>query len=543
MLAKLSFLLILFIPQVLAYKGSPNAKVGGLYKYNLRSQPSTLNPLSGSDLYTRRTVEFVHEYLGERNLDTYEWEPVLATDWSVSKDGLTFDFTIREGVKWHDGKPMTIDDVIFSFNAIVDKENKYGTAHLRPYYENIKECKALEKNKMRCVAKKKYFGNMNVLMGLRVVPKHIYENPSDKVKKTLNKTLVGTGPYKFRKWTRGKHITLERNKDWWGFTTGEKKGRYNFDKMMLRFVSDGTASLQYLLKGNIDLVYLNAEEYVKKAKGKKWGKDVHKVEYSNIKPKSYGFIGWNLKNDLFKSKNVRKALYHLVDRPQMIKKFLYGYAVPATGPWYRQSMYADPNVKPIEFSPKKAMDLLKKEGWSDTDGDGVLDKVINGNKRDFSFTILEPNKEFRKYLVIFQQDAKKVGIDIKIKLIDWTSFLKLLDERKFEAVRLGWGGGAVDLDPKQIWHSSSYANKGSNFIGYQSKKVDQLIDKARVTLEREKRIPMMQEVYRTIAADYPYAFLFNTTKNFYAHTKRMKFEKKTHKYEIGDLQGFWWMEK
>jgi ABC-type transport system substrate-binding protein len=512
-------------------KVSKTSAAGGTFNFNLTQQPTTLNPLSSSDYYASQVQSNIIEGLAARNVDTYEWEPALATKWEVSEDGLVYTFTLREGVKWHDGKPFTAEDVKFSFDAIMHPKNKYSTAHSKPYFENIKDCKIVEPNKVQFTAKKKYFANFDVVAGISVVPKHLYEDPTKEQKKELNKTIVGTGPYTLGEWRRGKYIILNKNKAWWGSEI--KKGEYNFAKVRMRFIKEGNIAIQRLEKGDLDYNSLTAEEYVKKTSGKKWGKSVKKVKYQNSAPKGYGFIAWNQKNDLFKKQEVRKALYHLIDREKMIEKYDYGLRLPATGPWYQQSIYADPSVKPIGFDPAKALELLRKNGWSDSDGDKVLDKKVNGKTVPFRFTILEPNKEFTKYLVTFQQDAKKAGIDVQIKVVEWNTFIKLLNERKFEAVRLGWSGGAVDYDPKQIWHSESANNKGSNFISYSNKKVDTLIDKARKTLEREKRIPILREVYREIAADVPYAFLFNSKFGFYGHSKRVEKPKDTFKFGVG----------
>ena len=135
---------------------------------------------------------------------------------------------------------------------------------------------------------------------------------------------------------------------------------------------------------------------------------------------------------------------------------------------------------------------------------GILDKVIDGKKTKLSITILEPNKEFVKYLTMYKEDAKKAGVEINVKLIEWNAFLKLLDERKFQAVRLGWGAGSVDWDPKQIWHSESQKG-GSNFIGYKNPEVDKLIDEARTILDFEKRQKVLRKVFKLIADDVPYA--------------------------------------
>lgn len=521
--------------------GSPKAVKGGTFKYNLGMGPTTLNPLSSSDAYASAVQAYLIEGLADRNPDTYEWQPVLATSWEISKDGMTYTFTLREGVKWHDGKPLTVEDVKFSFDAIMDPENKYKTAHQKPYYENIKSADIIGKNKIKFVAKKKYFKNFDVVAGLAIVPKHIYENPSKKQKKKLNKTLVGSGPYELYKYKRGKNITLKRNKNWWGAKDPKRSGEYNFAKILMRFVKDGTVAIQRLQKGELDFNGLNVEEYMKKTNGPKWGKSVFKIKTQNKAPTGYGFIGWNLTNKLFQEKDVRVALYHLLDREKMIKKFRFGMSLPATGPLYRQSIYANEKVKPIAFDPKKALALFKKQGWTDTDKDGILDKVIDGKKTKMSFTILDPNQEFLKYLTIYKEDARKAGVDINVKYVEWSTFIKKLDERSFEAVRLGWSGGSIDWDPKQVWHSDSANAAGSNFVSYKNPKVDALIDEARITLDQKKRIKLLKKVFKLIADDVPYAFFFNEKYRFYGHSKRMQREKETYKFEIG--LNYWWITK
>lgn len=518
----------------------PKGDAADTFNYNLTQQPTTLNPLSSTDYYASLVQAKIVEGLATRDEDTYEWKPALSTDWEISEDGLVYTFTLREGVKWHDGKPFTAEDVKFSFDAIMHPENKYNTAHQKPYFENIESCTVLDGGKkVQFKAKKKYFGNFNVVAGMSILPKHLYENPSEEQEKTLNKTLVGTGPYTLGEWRRGKFIVLEKNPAWWGNSV--YPDQHLFARQRLRFIKEGNIAIQRLEKGDLDYNPLTAEEFVKKTSGKKWGKSVKKVQYENSASKSYNFIGWNLKNDFFKERDVRLALFHLVDREKMIEKYDYGLRLPATGPWYQQSVYANPDVKPIPYDPKKALELLRKHGWKDSDGDQILDKVINGKKTPFSFTILEPNKEFTKYLVTFQQDAKKVGIDVQIKVVEWNTFISLLNERKFEAVRLGWSGGAVDIDPKQIWHSDSADNKGSNFIGYSNKKVDALIDKARETLDQSERIPLLQEVFKLIAEDVPYVFMFNPKFGFYGYSERVQRPKDTFKYGVG--MDYWSFKK
>ena len=541
----LALLLICFnlfsMSESVAAIGNKNAPKKGTFYYNLGSGPPTLNPLSATDHYASIVQGYALESLLGRDYNTYNWVPSLAKSWETSKDGKEFTFVIREGVKWHDGKPLTVEDVKFSFDAITDKDNKYRTAHMKPYYESIKEVQIIDKNTVKFIVKSAYFRNFDTAAGMTIVPKHIYENPSKKQKKKLNKTLVGTGPYTLSKFVRGRKIILKKNKNWWGNKVEHLKGIYNFNKIFMKFVKDDTIAIEMTKKGSLDFIGLTIEDYVKKTKGSEWGKKVFKVKTENKQPKGYSFIGWNLKKPLFQNKNHRKALYHLVDRDLMIKKFQFGMVDPAAGPWYKQSIYSNPDVKPITFDPKLALSILRKEGWEDTDGDLILDKVINGVKTPFSFTILEPRKEFEKYLTIFKEDAKKVGVEVKIKLVEWSTFLKLLDEKKFDAVRLAWSGGSVDIDPKQVWHSASAGPGGSNFISYKSPVVDKLIDEARLIMDRQTRVKKLKEVYKVIANDYPYVFFFNNKYSTYAHTKKMKKEKDTYTYSVGF--DYWWIEK
>ena len=517
-------------------------KKGGTFYYNLKSTPTTLNPLSATDGYSSQVHSYTMESLLTRDIDTYEWKPNLAKSWEISKDGMVFTFVLRDGIKFHDGKPMTIEDVKFSFDAVTHPENKYKTAHLKSYYEGIEKAEVVNKNTIKFYAKNKIYKNFDIVAGmLEIVPKHVYESPSKKQEKKLNKTIVGSGPYKFKSLKRGKGVTLVRNKNWWGLKLDEYKNENNFDKIFMRFIKDSTIAIQRLEKGDIDFQALSPEEFEKKATGSNWGKSVFKVKTENKAPAGYTFIGWNLKDRILKSKEVRKALYHLINRPLMIEKFLYGYSVPATGPQYLSSEYANKDVPVTPFDPEKALEILRADGWADTDGDQVLDKVIDGKKEKLSFTILEPNKDFVKYLTIFKEDAKKRGVDIKIKFIEWNSFIKALDERNFEAVRLAWGGGSVDWDPKQIWHSSSIENKGSNFVSYSNEKVDKWIDEARLIHDKSKRKEILNKVYKEIAEDYPYAFLFNTKYTFYGHTKSAKRHQDTYTYGVGI--GRWWLEK
>ena len=302
---------------------------------------------------------------------------------------------------------------------------------------------------------------------------------------------------------------------------------------MFRFIKTETDTILRMGKEHIDFSYLSAESFFEKTKNPPWGTRIKKVKYQNKAPSSYGFIAFNLKKALFQDKQVRKALAHLFNRELMNKKFNYDQVELARGPWYFWSDYANPKVKAIQFNPKKAIEILKSAGWGDLDKNGVLEKTINGRKKELAWTIIYSSSEQEKYLTLYQEDLKQAGIKLKLKVLDWTSFLSLINDKNFDAVMLGWSGGSIDLDPKQIWHSESSQKNGSNFISYSNPEVDALIDKGRSQLNKKERIKAFRKVYRIIAEDVPYIFMFNKRKKFYGVHKRIDTPADTFNYDVG----------
>lgn len=516
--------------------GEPNpaAPVGGNIYFNLRGEPNTLHPITSTDLYARRIHDLTMDCLAEHSFTTNEMEPHLAERWEISKDNKEFTFFMRKNAKFHDGKPVTAEDVKFSFDAIF--EPKYEAAHLRPFYENIEKVEVIDPYTVKFFAKNTYFKNFDQVATMFVIPKHIYSDINKS--KKMNKELIGAGPYKVERFDKGEKLVLRRFDDWYGFSEKQFKGLFNFERMTARFVKDETMALEMLKKGELDFTEMRADAYQLKAVGEPWGTKVHKVKYENLEPKNWYFYGWNLRHPVLKSKNVRLALTYLMDREAMIKKFLFGYSKPAAAPMWYQNASAPVGLKPLPFDPSKAQKLLKEDGWADSDKNGILDKVIDGEKRELKFTMVHSNRDYEKYHTWFQEDLKKAGIEMEIKLLEWSTFEPAVREGKFDGMAMAWGGGDQDPDPKQIWHSSS-ANGGSNFIGYNNPEVDKMIDEARLEVNREKRLKLLRKIYEKIAEDAPYTCWFNTIFEFYGVSNRIKRPADALKYKVG-VQS-WWM--
>src|SRR5665647_315145 len=202
--------------------------------YNIGGEPTTLNPLSSSDGFSSAVHSYLFESLLDNDLDTFDWKPALATEWTISPDKRVFEFKLRQGVKWHDGVEFTAEDVKFSYDVIFTDDFK--AVQWRPFYEAIKDVQVIDKYTVRFTVKDDYFQNFDVCAGLRVLPKHFYTNAENK--KDFGRKLVGTGAYLFTKYDKGQKIILVKNPDWWGTHVESEKESHTIPKVVLRFVTE-----------------------------------------------------------------------------------------------------------------------------------------------------------------------------------------------------------------------------------------------------------------------------------------------------------------
>jgi ABC-type transport system substrate-binding protein len=517
-----------------AAKPNLTAPQGGIMNYNFDNEPESLHPIMAGDQYESYFAAYVHDTLCTYDIENNDIVPALAEKIETSKDGLSFTFHIRKNAFFHNGDPVTADDVKFSLDTI--KEPRHQALNMVPYIETFKKVEVIDKHTIKFTASEKYFKNLESLCGIiKVIPKSVYGDINKSIK--LQKEAVGAGPYKFERYDKGQMIVVKKFDKWYGKDVKDFKGYFNFDQINFRFTKDDSILIERLKKGEVDFAEMKSIDTYLKAKGGPFGKTVFAKKVKNSSPKSYGFVGFNFKNPILKDLNVRKALALLFNRPEMNKKFKEGMADLATGPVSVNSNQAA-DVKPILFDPKAAQELLKKSGWSDSDKNGVLDKMDAGKKLEMKFTLIYANKDSEKYFTIVKEDYKKAGIELTLKYMEWNSFVKAIDDRNIEMFAMGWGAGSIESDPKQIWHSSSDSKGGSNYGGYKNPEVDKLIEEGRAELDKAKRTKIFKKVYTLIAEDVPYIFMFNNKFDFYAMSNKVKAPTETYRYGFG--QSSWW---
>jgi peptide/nickel transport system substrate-binding protein len=543
-LLSLSFLSSCRKPGATGENAAPNVSQpvpGDTAIVRFETDADTLNP------YTRGTAPADRVMGGPNNSNVFE--SLLYTDPNdytkvqgrlavsrpeISEDHLTYTFTIRDGVKWHDGTPFTAEDVLFSFKALM---NPFAdSAGIRSYLGDLKNVEVAGDHKVRMTMRKPYFLN-EIVLGefVLIVSRHVFDpqgildsfkfsdiiSPKNKSNAKLkefgeqfnkdpnNRAPVGTGPFKFEKWDAGKEIVIDRNDDYWG-------QKPYLSKVVYRIITDNTAALTALKAGEVDFnPRVTPVQYAQQTSGESFDQQFVK---DTITLPNYYYIAWNEERPFFKDKRVRQALTMLVDREQIIKTIYFGLGKPIASPFVLGSPQLDTDIKPLPYDPKRAGELLDQAGWVDHDGDGIRDK--DGIPFRFELLGSSSSTPTGQLIPVLKEAFQKVGIATTEKRIEFTVFTNSLRDHKFDAAITGWSGDLI-MDPYQIWHSSSIANRGSNFVNFRNAESDQLIEQARVEFDEDKRKQIYFKWQELIHDQQPYTFLLYSVQAV-AYGNRLK---------------------
>jgi peptide/nickel transport system substrate-binding protein len=527
---------------------------------HMLSDPENLNPVTSNDAGASSVLGYIIENLLTRDTQTLEVKPLIAESRpEISEDKLQYTFHIRKDVHFQDGHPLTGEDVLFSLKVI--KNPRVNAPFARVYYASIVDARLLDDYTIRFTAREPYFLNEETLGGIGILPRHYYdprnllkdvtvkqldgdwskhkkqvEDFGETFNRDFNRNPMGSGPYRFESWRTGQEVVLGRDPKYWG------QGKEGIDQVYLdqvhyKVMNNMDAALVALKSQDIDFMSLQPLQYIRQTDTGKFKANFEKVQFDTP---TYTYIGWNNDHPIFGDKRVRTAMTYFTNRQQMIKTILRGLGQVVDSPIYRFRKEYDESLYSHPFDPEKGEALLKEAGWSDTNGDGILDKVIDGKRTDFRFEIkFNSGNDTREAVALTLQDElKKHGIDCAVRKLDWTIYLGQVKNHDFDAIILGWLMGVTPPDAFQVWHSSQADNKGSNAISYKNAEVDRILENYRREFDPEKRIEMYKRFQEILNDEQPYTFLF-MPKGLAAYNKRFR------NVEIRPIGGLvpseWWV--
>lgn len=403
----------------------------------------------------------------------------IAEDIKVSSDGKVYDITIKQGVKFHDGVELKAEDAAFTINKILDEN---VVSEKSPDFAEVEKAEATGDYTLKLYLKQQFPPLLDKLT-VGIIPKHAF--PDGKINNAaFNHKPIGCGPYMFDKWEKGKSLTLKAFPDYYGT-------KASITTLVFKFIPDFNARAVQLKTGEVDMAFLEPSQVATFEKEKN-------LKLYIVPSADYRCMMYNMKFDLWKDVNVRKAFNYAIDRDAILKGIMYGHGITAYGPLARNKYGTDDFTK-YGYDPQQSAALLDKAGWKLGD-DGFRYK--NGKK--LAFTLTTPvTDEVRVNIANYLADQfKKIGADVKVDALDW-SVIKIGD---CEAFVLGWGSpGDADDHTYKLFHSSQM--KLNNFEHYNNPKVDALLEKARVSTDEKERAELYAEFQKELANDPPFAFL------------------------------------
>ena len=475
-------------------EGEKVSNYGGTITIGHSTKPSIINPILTSETISAILMNLIFSSLIKFD-EALQPVPDLAESWEVSKDGLIWTFFLRDDVRFHDGHPLTAEDVEFTYRSILDPKNMSPMAGRYQLIDKIET----DGDYIFRVILKHPFAPFIHWFHCKIAPKHLLDNV-DLHNNPFNRRPVGSGPFKLKDWEEDDTIILNANREYF------QKDRPILEKLIFKTYPDRKTALEAIAQKKMDMAMdLMTSDILSMNRS-----ETFKV-YVIPGASCYAII-FNLKNPLFKDIRVRQALDHAIDKDSIIKNQLKGISKVCTGPFGVNSWAYNPEVEQVTYSIDKAKILLEQAGWVDTNDDGILEK--DGEPFEFSLVVPNISCNLERIAITIRAQLMKMGIRVNLVYVDDLKFY----ETPFQAVLSMIITGADPDDARRFWHSKSGS---TNIASYESDFVDALLEQGRQTMDMEERKKIYHKIHRRIHDDCPAIFLASGC-NFVSSNYRFK---------------------
>ncbi len=498
--------------EAMAY--SDAATPGGTFIDANTGDIQTIHPLLADDEYSIGIVELLYQPLVGTDVITGQPAPNgLADSWEIAPDGRTYTFHLNQDAKWHDGVDVTADDVQFSLDALANLE--VGSSYSQSFLDATESWRVIDEHTVEVVAREPLFTFLYDLVSW-VIPKHVWESVPVADWRTDGgatgqdpSRVIGSGPFRFREWIQGESVTLDRNDDFFGHVP-------YIDTYVMRVWPDQTSIVNALLAGEVDAAPLEPSD-IETVEG------TDGLAVASFPTPDFTFYLTNLdpeKSPYFQDVRVRQALLYGLDREAIASDILLGTGEVAHGTQPVISYaYAPEQMSTVyNYDPEKAAALLAEAGWSDSDGDGILDQ----DGQPLAFEVIYPSGSptYDQELAYMQDAWRAIGVDMTPRALEFAALVDTITgDHAFDIAFLGFSWDASFIQDA-MFGCTQYEG-GFNVMRYCNEKVDAINAEAKRTLDDDARRALVIEATNLVNDDLPVAVL-HFTNDYVGYSTRLQ---------------------
>lgn len=466
---------------------------------HLLGDPATLDPTVTSEDSGLNVEELLFRPLV--GIDAHRKPvPALATSWTASPDGLTYEFHLDPEATWEDGKSVTADDVRFTIDRVRDP--KVNAVNWSGGFDDLVAIETPDPVTVRLRYKTPYAGRM-VAFALPIVSAAAFATPD--AMKQAGRHPFGTGPYKFVSWESNQAIRLARRKD---------AKDAEFDEVVFRVIPDPAVRYQAGARGELDEFRLTRDQSRTAAASPEFLAS-HRIlrvpQFLEV------MVVWNCKNAFLADPRVRRALPLAFPRADLARSmYPPDGASLVSGPYPPAVAGNAPEVKPPAYDPAESARLLDAAGWRRGAG-GIRSR--GGNKASIELLSVAGQPIYANIAEVLRQSYEKVGVELTVRALDWAAYTQRGDRGEFDGQLCARQFQPPDLDPFVYYHSSQWAPKGLNNGFYSNREADSVMENARREMDPEKRVELLRTVHRLLAADPPGDFLWGADQPWAVSTR------------------------
>jgi len=466
---------------------------GGTAVVHVEVEPPHLLPLLRPDAWCERIVlHDVYEALVRRDpFPPHDIVPELAESFDVSPDGLELVFHLRRDVRWHDGRPFTSDDVMFTFDTIRDPAVMAAAA--RAHFETVERYDAPDPATFRMTLREPSFLMLQHLESTTIIPRHVFGHGDINTHSHIRQP-IGTGPFRFVGYRAGREVVLERNDEYWGPPA-------RLDRIVYRFARDRALAMQMLRRGDVDVLPRLTPAQFEQVASDTDLLGTH--ELVNMLAPGFSFIVYNTRRAQFRDARVRQALTMLIDRETILCALEECLGEVVSGPFPVGHPGNDPAIEPWPFDPTRARRLLDEAGWRQERPGDVRRRA--GNPLRFTLLIPAVSTNQHRMATLIQQDLLRAGIRVDLHSLDWSAFMERVTEHDFDAATLMFSTD-WETDYFDLYHSSQ-CQGGQNYGCWENAEADDLLVELRRELDPGRRVQLERRLHQILHDEQPITFM------------------------------------